>query len=191
VGRSYGVTLALAVPGLVMGRNLLGMRRRCNLGALGVELASSAVGRTILLRRLRLSFGAAIMGQMGDRQERVQRVFAALDGGDIGPFRELLAPGAQWVAIPQGGDVAETPTCASREAIVDRLGRLHRKGRRFHVGNVIEAGDRLAVELTLLSPEWSEPVTMFRVFKFEGGSDTVVRMNDCIDESYALQVLVA
>jgi hypothetical protein len=52
-------------------------------------------------------------------------------------------------------------------------------------------GDRVAVELTLLSPEWSAPVTMFRVFTFEPGEDTVVRLNDCIDESYALQILVA
>jgi hypothetical protein len=29
------------------------------------------------------------------------------------------------------------------------------------------------------------------VFTFEPGEDTVVRLNDCIDESYALQILVA
>jgi len=97
----------------------------------------------------------------------------------------------KWVAIPQGGDVAETPTCASRAAIVDRLKRLHRNGRRFQLGKVIEAGDRVAVEVTLLAPEWSGPVTLFRVFTFGRGGDTVVRLNDCIDESYALQVLVA
>ena len=32
---------------------------------------------------------------------------------------------------------------------------------------------------------------MFKVFTFEPGEDVVVRMNDCIDESYALQVLAA
>jgi hypothetical protein len=56
---------------------------------------------------------------------------------------------------------------------------------------VIEAGDRVAVEVTLLAPEWSGPVTLFRVFTFGRGGDAVVRLNDCIDESYALQVLVA
>jgi len=56
---------------------------------------------------------------MGDRQELVRRAFAALDSGDIEPFRQLLAPDAKWVAIPQGADVAETPTCASGAAIVD------------------------------------------------------------------------
>jgi hypothetical protein len=35
------------------------------------------------------------------------------------------------------------------------------------------------------------PVTLFRVFAFAPDRDAVVRLNDCIDESYALQVLVA
>jgi len=33
-------------------------------------------------------------------------------------------------------------------------------------------------------------VTLYRVFAF-GGDDVVVRLNDCVDESYALQVLVS
>jgi hypothetical protein len=127
----------------------------------------------------------------GDRQELLRRGFAALDSGEIGPFRELLDPDAKWVAIPQGDDIAETPTCPSRAAIVDRLERLHRNGRRFQLGKLIEAGDRIAAEVTLLAPEWSGPVTIFRVFTFVPGGDTVVRLNDCIDESYALQILVA
>ena len=121
----------------------------------------------------------------------MRQAFAALEGGEIEPFRQLLDPDAKWVAIPQGEDIAETPTCPSRAAILDRLERLHRNGRRFQLGRLIEAGERVAVELTLLSPEWSGPVTMFRVFTFESGGDTVVRLNDCIDESYALQILVA
>ena len=128
---------------------------------------------------------------MADRQNLVRRAFAALDSGDIEPFKELLAPDAKWVAIPQGADVAETPTCASGAAIIDRLNRLHRNGRRFQIGKLLEAGDRVAVEVTVLSPEWADPVTLFRVFTFGRGGDAVVRMNDCIDESYALQVLVA
>jgi SnoaL-like protein len=128
---------------------------------------------------------------MSDHQQLVRGAFAALDGGDLEPFRELLDPDAKWVAIPQGPDIAETPTCATRDAIVDRLKRLHGSGRRFHVGKAIEAGDRVAVEVTVLSPEWSAPVTLFRVFTFGSESDAVVRLNDCIDESYALQVLAA
>jgi hypothetical protein len=34
-------------------------------------------------------------------------------------------------------------------------------------------------------------VTLFRVFTFGRGGATVVRSNDWVDESYALQVLVA
>jgi hypothetical protein len=119
----------------------------------------------------------------------VRRAFAALDDGDVSPFEELLAPDAEWVAIPQG-EVAETPTCSSRAAIVKRLERVHRNGRRFQLGKMIEVGDRIAVEVTLLAPEWSGPVCLYRVFAF-GAGDAVVRLNDCVDESYALQVLVA
>jgi SnoaL-like domain len=128
---------------------------------------------------------------MAGRQALVRGAFAALDTGDVEPFRELLDPDADWVAIPQGDEVAETPRCASRGAIIDRLARLHKKGRRFRLGKLIEAGDRVAVEVTVLSPEWSGPVTLYRVFTFRSGADQVVRLNDCIDESYALQVLVA
>jgi hypothetical protein len=32
---------------------------------------------------------------------------------------------------------------------------------------------------------------MFKVFTFAPGRDVVIRLNDCIDESYALQVLTA
>lgn len=127
---------------------------------------------------------------MANRQELVRRAFAALDDGDVEPFSELLDRDAKWVAIPQG-DVAETPTCPNRAAIVDRLARLHENGRRFQLVKLIEAGDRLAVEVTVLSPEWSDSVTLFRVFTFGTGEDVVTRLNDCIDESYALQVLVA
>lgn len=128
---------------------------------------------------------------MGDRERLLRQAFAALESGDLEPFQALLDPEAKWVAIPQSSDVAETPTCTNRTAIVDRLERLHKNGRRFQLGKLIEAGDRIAVETTLLSPEWSGPVTLFRVFTFGSGGTEVVRLNDCIDESYALQALVA
>lgn len=126
---------------------------------------------------------------MRDREERIRQAFAALDAGDVGPFEDLLASDAEWVAIPQG-EVAETPACRNRDAIVKRLEGVHRRGRRFQVGKMIEVRDRIAVEVTLLSQEWSAPVTLYRVFAF-GKDDVVVRLNDYIDESYALQVLVA
>lgn len=127
---------------------------------------------------------------MADRQELVRQAFVALDRGDVQPFTELLDRNAQWVAIPQG-DPAGTPRCSNRAAIIDRLKRLHRNGRRFQLGKLIEAGDRVAVEVSVLSPGWSGPVTLYRVFTFEPDEDTVTRLNDCIDESYALQILVA
>ncbi len=125
---------------------------------------------------------------MTDRQELVRAAFTALDGGEVAPLRALLDPDAEWVAVPQGG---ETPTCGNRAAIVDRLERHHRNGRRFRLGKLIEERDRIAVEVTVLAPEWSGPVTFFRVFTFAAGEDVVIRLNDCIDESYALQVLAA
>ena len=127
---------------------------------------------------------------MAERQQLVQAAFAALDKGELDPFKELLDPNAKWVAIPQGENVVETPTCVNRAAILDRLKRVHQNGRRFRVGKMIEGGDRIAVEVTVLSPEWSDSVSLYRVFTFDA-SDAVVRLNDCVDESYALQVLVA
>ena len=51
--------------------------------------------------------------------------------------------------------LAGAPTCVYRAAILDRLKRVQEIGRRFGVGAVIEGGDRVAVEVTVLSPEWS------------------------------------
>ena len=59
------------------------------------------------------------------RAELVRCVFAALATGDVEPFRELLDPDADRVAVPQGDEVADTPRGASRRAIIDRLARLH------------------------------------------------------------------
>jgi len=92
---------------------------------------------------------------------------------------------------PERGEVDETPTCPNRAAIVDLLERHHANGRRFRIGKLIEDRDRVAVELTILAPEWSGPVSVFKVFTFEPGEDVVARMNDCLDELYALQVLAA
>jgi len=128
---------------------------------------------------------------VADRQELIRQAFTALDRGDIAPFKDLLDPDATWVAIPHGGEEGETPACTSRAAILDRLERLGRSGRRFQLGKLIEDRDRIAVEVTVLAPEWSGPVTLFRVFTFATGGNAVVRLNDCLDESYALQVLAA
>ena len=126
-----------------------------------------------------------------DRQDLLRFAFAALAEGDLGPFAKLLDPDARWVGIPQGGPEGETPACAGRTAIVDRFGKHYENGRRFTADERIEEGDRVAVGLTIADPAWSGPVKVFKVFTFREGEDVVVRMNDCIDESYALQVLAA
>jgi ketosteroid isomerase-like protein len=127
---------------------------------------------------------------VADRKDLVRQAFAALNEGDIAPFKALFDPDATWIGIPQRGEEDETPACPNRAVIVDRLKRHHANGRRFELGKLIEDGDRVAVEVTVLAPEWSGPVTFYKVFTF-GPSGVVVRMNDCIDESYALQVLAA
>jgi ketosteroid isomerase-like protein len=126
-----------------------------------------------------------------DRQELIRQAFAALDQGDAMPLHDLFEPDAKWIGIPRGADPADAPTCANRSAIVDVLERHHANGRRFELGKMIESGDRVAVEVTVLAPEWSGPVTTFRVFSFTPDANAVVRLNDCVDESYALQVLAA
>jgi ketosteroid isomerase-like protein len=124
-------------------------------------------------------------------KELVLGAFRALDAGDVGPFAELFDPAAKWAGVPQRGEKDETPTCSNRAAILDRLEQHHANGRRFRVGKLIEDGDRVAAEITVRAPEWSGPVTLFKVFTFAPHDDLVVRLNDCIDESYALQVLAA
>ena len=128
---------------------------------------------------------------MADRTGLIRQAFASLDRGDSGPLSALFAADATWVGVPQRGEVDETPSCSNRAAIVEVLEHHHANGRRFEFGRAIEDGDRIAVEVTILAPEWSGPVQMFKVFSFALGRDVVVRLNDCIDESYALQVLAA
>jgi hypothetical protein len=128
---------------------------------------------------------------MAQRKELVRRAFRALNAGDVAPFTALFDADAKWIGVPQRGEEDETPTCPNRAAIVDLLEQHHANGRRFRVGKLIESGDRVAAEITVLVPEWSGPVTLFKVFTFRPRANTVVRLNDCINESYALQVLAA
>jgi ketosteroid isomerase-like protein len=131
------------------------------------------------------------MSAMSDRERLIREAFAALADGDLGPFERLFDPEAKWVGIPGGGHDGGTAACTNRVAIVDRLRRHHANGRRFAAEKVIEEGDRVAVAVAITNPGWSSPVTIFKVFTFREGADVVVRLNDCLDESYALQVLVA
>jgi hypothetical protein len=133
---------------------------------------------------------ATICDEMANRKQLIRQAFTALDAGDIAPFRELFDPHAEWIGVPQRGEEDETPTCPNRAAIIDLLEQHYANGRRFRLGKLIEERARIAVEVTVLAPEWAGPVRLFKVFTF-GAGDTVVRLNDCLDESYALQVLAA
>lgn len=123
------------------------------------------------------------------RQDLLRQAFAGLAEGDLQPFETLFDPDAKWVGVPHGGWEGETATCTDRSAIVGRLRRHSRNGRRFTAEGFIEEGDRVAVGVTITDPRWSGPVKVFKVFTFRVGENVVVRMNDCLDESYALQVL--
>lgn len=46
--------------------------------------------------------------------------------------------------------------------------------------------DRVAVAITIIDPKWSGPVSVYKVFTFRPGENV-----DCVDESYARQVLAA
>ena len=127
---------------------------------------------------------------MSDRPQLIRDAFAELASGDLGPFKTLFAPDARWIGIPGGaGEGSKAYACEDRSQIVGRLEQHHKNGRRFTVEELIEQGDRVAVGVTITTPEWSGPVTTFKVFTFRQGENVVVQMNDCIDESYALQVL--
>jgi len=125
---------------------------------------------------------------VSDRQQRIRDAFAAYDRGDLDGVRELFAPEAQWVGIPSGD---ETAVCHGNRQILGRLKQVRSNGRSFTLGRMIEDRDRVAVEWTIADPSWSDSVQTFKVFAFAPDEDVVVRLNDCIDESYALQVLVA
>jgi SnoaL-like domain len=122
------------------------------------------------------------------RQRLIRDAFGALDAGRPDGLRALFAAEAEWVGVPSGDDTAR---CGSRGEIVELLARHHAGGRRFTLGRMLEDRDRVAVEFTVANPAWSSPVTTFKVFAFRPGEDVVVRLNDCLDESYALQVLAA
>ena len=42
-------------------------------------------------------------------EDSIRNAYAALNGGDLEPFRELLVPEAQWLGIPGRGWAGETP----------------------------------------------------------------------------------
>jgi hypothetical protein len=46
---------------------------------------------------------------MSLRSARLERAFAALDAGDLGPFEALFAPGGQWLGVPGSGFEGATP----------------------------------------------------------------------------------
>jgi ketosteroid isomerase-like protein len=128
---------------------------------------------------------------MDDRQQQIRQVFASYAEGDLEPLQTLFDPDARWLGVPQGRSAEKTPCCRNRTAIVGLLANHYENGRRFALGEMIEQGDRVAVEFTVANPDWSGPVTLFKVFTFRPGENVVVRLNDCVDESYALQVLAA
>jgi ketosteroid isomerase-like protein len=128
---------------------------------------------------------------MVDRQQVIRDAFAAFSAGDLESFGALFDSGAKWVGVPGGGENGEPHVCSDRATIVARFRRHHESGRSFELGDMIEQEDRVAVAITIADPNWSSPVPIFKVFTFRPGGSLVVRMNDCIDESYARQVLAA
>jgi ketosteroid isomerase-like protein len=128
---------------------------------------------------------------MVDRKQLISDAFAAFSAGDLQSFGSLFDPAAKWVGVPGGGENGEPHVCSDRSMIAARFRRLHESGRSFELGEMIEQEDRVAVAITIVDPSWSGPVNIFKVFTFRPGEGVVVRMNDCIDESYARQVLAA
>jgi len=41
--------------------------------------------------------------------DAIRAAYTALNGGDLEPFRRLLAPDAQWLGVPGRGWAGETP----------------------------------------------------------------------------------
>ena len=128
---------------------------------------------------------------MADRMQLIRDAFAAYSTGDLQAFESLFDPAAKWVGVPGGGENGEPQVCSDRSMIVARFRQHHENGRSFELGEMIEREDRVAVAITIINPQWSGPVSVYKVFTFRPGENVVVRMNDCVDESYARQVLAA
>jgi hypothetical protein len=74
---------------------------------------------------------------------------------------------------------------------VDLLSTHHQNGRRFMVSDVVERGTAVSLGLTILQPEWSGTVEVFKVFNFGTAGDRVVSMQDCDSRESALAILAA
>lgn len=57
-----------------------------------------------------LRAGRRMLPAMAERSELLRDAFAALDGGDVGRFRDLFREDAQWLGVPGRGWEGETPT---------------------------------------------------------------------------------
>jgi hypothetical protein len=75
--------------------------------------------------------------------------------------------------------------------VVDLLEQHRREGTRFEPTELIEAGTRIAVALTVSNPRWhgQAATDVFKVFSFDG--DQVVLLQDCTDRDDALAYLAA
>lgn len=47
---------------------------------------------------------------MSERTDRLAEAFAALNVGDVSPFRDLFLDDAQWLGVPGSGIDGATPT---------------------------------------------------------------------------------
>jgi hypothetical protein len=74
---------------------------------------------------------------------------------------------------------------------VDLLSRRHENGRRFQVSEAVERGAAVALGLTILQPDWSGTVNVFKVFTFGAASDKVLQMQDCESREATMAVLPA
>lgn len=98
---------------------------------------------------------------MADRQQLIRNAFASYAEGDLEALRALFDPQARWLGVPQGRSAEQTACCPDRAAIVGLLAQHYENGRRFSLGEMIEQGDRVAVEFSVANPAWSGPVTLF------------------------------
>ena len=71
---------------------------------------------------------------------------------------------------------------------MDLLAAHHENGTRFDVFETVGEGAKVAVGIDVSSPEWPAAGRVFKLFTF-GNGGKVVLMQDCLDESTALDGL--
>jgi ketosteroid isomerase-like protein len=104
---------------------------------------------------------------------------AFVDGGDLEPFQDMLAPDVEWRGWNDEG------SCHNRDQVMDTVRSAIARGVRIELPEVIDAGDRLVLIPRDIPPFFPpEAEGLFHVVEIRNGK--IVAMRDFIRRGEAL-----